>query len=397
MRYSWPNLMRSPSQVRNLPTVYFYCRVGETHLQEDVVALAEGFRELGVPFFANGNYWRETAHGSDFLVQQHAKITPADCDIVVVGYTWPYCPLLGSNNSFYASRHPLPPDLFAPGRRFKTVFVDNHDGWLTVSWEPEFRQFDIILRSQLNARAKHPDNFIPWALGLNTRVLRATSPAPPFRERQRSVLVNYGASHPYDHGARALWRCRIEPTVARAITVDRRTDDLSVEPTDAYENLMWRQTGRRYSAAYYERLKNAQAVACFCGELIPALPYRAEGLTGGGRRALLRRKFYSVLSRALGKPPRSVQWDSYRFWEALAAGCVAINIDLERYGVTLPKMPTNLEHYVGIDIDRPEAALAVLEDPSRLEWIAANGRAWALQHYSPVAQARRLLAYCGVA
>jgi hypothetical protein len=59
------------------PSVYFYCRDDETHLQEDVVALAEGLRELGVPFFANGNYWRETPLGSDFLVQHAPPSTPS--------------------------------------------------------------------------------------------------------------------------------------------------------------------------------------------------------------------------------------------------------------------------------------------------------------------------------
>ncbi len=387
----------SASKVTKPPTVYFYCRDGEAHLQEDVVALAEGFRDLGVPFFANCNYWHESPCSGDFLVRRDAKITAADCDIVVVGYTWPSCLLLGSDGSFHEFRRSLPADLFAPGRRAKRVFVDNHDGWLTVSWQPEFRQFDLVLRSKLNARAWHPKNFAPWALGLNARILRATAGGPAFAQRRRSVLVNYGASHPYDHGTRALWRNRVEPTVARTLAIDRTRDDLSVEPADAYEKLMWRQTGHRYSAAYYERLKNAQAVACFCGELIPGLPFRAEALTVGGRKALLRRKFYAVLARALRRPPRSVQWDSFRFWEALAAGCVAINIDLERYGVTLPVMPTNFEHYVGIDVDRPEAALAVLEDEAKLEQIATNGRAWALAHYSPAAQARRLLAYCGMA
>jgi hypothetical protein len=179
------------------------------------------------------------------------------------------------------------------------------------------------------------------------------------------------------------------------LAIDKTKDDLTVEPAELYERLMWRQTGHRYSASYYERLKNAEAVACFCGELIPGLPFRAESVSVGGRKAQLRRRFYSLIAGALGIPPRSVQWDSFRFWEALAAGCVAINIDLERYGVTLPVMPTNFEHYVGIDVDRPESALAVLEDQEKLERIAANGRAWALEHYSPTAVAQRFLRLTG--
>ena len=40
--------------------VYFYVRNDEGCLQEDVITLAEGLRELGIPFYANCNYWQET-------------------------------------------------------------------------------------------------------------------------------------------------------------------------------------------------------------------------------------------------------------------------------------------------------------------------------------------------
>ena len=32
-----------------------------------------------------------------------------------------------------------------------------------------------------------------------------------------------------------------------------------------------------------------------------------------------------------------------------AAGCLALNIDLEHYGVDLPEMPVNGMHYLGVD------------------------------------------------
>jgi hypothetical protein len=113
------------------------------------------------------------------------------------------------------------------------------------------------------------------------------------------------------------------------------------------EDLMWRQTGRRFSASRCGRLKNAQNVACFCVEFIPALPFRAECLAVGGsaRRccgAASPIRFYRA-SRALGEPLRSVQWGSFRFWEALAAGRVAINIDPGRYDATFPAVPANME------------------------------------------------------
>ena len=41
----------------HLMRVYFYVRNDEGCLQEDVITLAEGLRELGISFHANCNYW----------------------------------------------------------------------------------------------------------------------------------------------------------------------------------------------------------------------------------------------------------------------------------------------------------------------------------------------------
>src|SRR4029077_14719446 len=119
----------------------------------------------------------------------------------VVSYTWPLRIKMGT---FQTCRQPLPRELFGRGHEYRTVYMDNHDGYRTVSWEPEFRQFDLILRSKLNGRAWHPENMKPWALGLTNRVLDATMDGLPFSERRRVILSNYGASHPYLHGTRDL-------------------------------------------------------------------------------------------------------------------------------------------------------------------------------------------------
>jgi hypothetical protein len=87
-----------------------------------------------------------------------------------------------------------------------------------------------------------------------------------------------------------------------------------------------------------------------------------------------------------------VQWDSFRFWEALAAGCAAFNIDLEYYGVVLPVMPVNGRDYLGVRFDAVEETITRLEaDPGLLERVAEQGRQWALANYSPRAMATRLL------
>jgi len=378
----------------NPPCVYIYCRNEPGNLQEDVIALAEGFAELGIPFYASCDYWLQSTRPNDYLLKYDPEVTPDDCDIVIVSYTWPYWIRM---KTFDLVRRPLPDGLFKKGRKYLTVYMDSHDGHRTVSWEPEFRQFDLILRSKLNGRAWHPENMRPWALGLNNRILQATAHAPPFAIRRKALLVNFGASHSYPHGTRDLARARFEPEVEKLLPLDRTTDDLSQTPADPYDALMWRQTGGRFSRDYYERLKLSQAVSCFCGELIPPLPFRApDQYLVGGNRAKLRRAFFAALGTFDSRPRRSVQWDSFRFWEALAAGCAAFNIDIEHYGVELPVMPCNWVHYLGVDLARVDEFIARLrEEPEAGERAAREGRRGAREHYSPKAMARRLLAHLG--
>lgn len=372
------------------PQVYFFCRGEEANLQEDVIALAEGLNALGVPHYANTNYWRSSTAPWDYLLRHDPSVTPDDCDVVVVSYTWPSWI---HPETYRVDRRPLPTGLFKPGRRYRTVYMDSHDGHRTVSWEPEFRQFDVILRAKLNRRAWHPPNMRPWVLGLNHRILDATASARPFRDRDRTLLVNFGASHPYRHGTRERAAEAFEPKIAPLIAIDRTTDDLSTPPADPFDALMWRQTGRRFARGYYERLKRSQAVACFCGDLIPAAPFaNPERYLVGGRRAQVRRMLFELLDRFDARPRRAVQWDSFRFWEALAAGCATFNIDLDYYGVTLPVMPVNGEHYLGVRFDSVEATIDRLAaDPGLLERVAEQGRRWALEHYAPRALAQRML------
>jgi hypothetical protein len=104
-----------------------------------------------------------------------------------------------------------------------------------------------------------------------------------------------------------------------------------------------------------------------------------------------------LLARFDPRPERIVQWDSWRFWEALGAGCAAFNLDLERYGALLPVMPVNGRHYFGIDLDRPRHAIErIADDPGCLQRVAAAGREWALANYAPAAMARRFLAEAGL-
>jgi len=372
------------------PRVYFFCSNEPGNLQEDIIALAEGLGQLGIQYFSSCDYWLQSLDSDDYLFKYDPGVAPEDCDIVVVSYTWPQWVRMGT---FDLRRQPLPAGLFKKGRKYATVYMDNNDGYRTISWEPEFRQFDFILRSKYNPRLWHPENMRPWAYGWTNRITEATEGALPFRSRRRAVLVNFGASHPYPYGTRVLSRTRLEPGIEKVLPIDRTTDNLLDEPSDGYEALMWRQTGGRFRRSYYERLKQTQAVACFCGDIIPPIPFRdADQYLVGGNRAKLRRMWYGLLGRFSRRPPRAVGCDSFRFWEALAAGTAAINIDLSLYGVELPVMPENGKHYLGVEFARVDEFVGRLrDDPALLERVANAGKQWARLHYSPKAAAQRFL------
>src|SRR5262249_39793494 len=129
-----------------LPRVYFFCRNDSNELQEDVVALAEGLVELEIPFFANCDYWLQSTDPRDYLIKYTPEVTSDDCDIVVVSYTWP---LWFNRSTHEVIPRPLPQELFRKGRRFNTVYIDSWDSYRTVSWDQQYRSFDLILRTKL--------------------------------------------------------------------------------------------------------------------------------------------------------------------------------------------------------------------------------------------------------
>jgi hypothetical protein len=271
------------------------------------------------------------------------------------------------------------------------VYLDLEDGYNSCGFLPAYRQFDAVFRAKYNERCFHPKNHVPWVLGLTSRMIACTNGAPPWAERQRDILINFNASHPYIHQARALMDRRFTPVAAKHFQVNRERDDLKQPPEDAWDLLMWKQTQQRHSHSYYKRLCRSQVVAAFCGELIPPAPLTPPYLVGG-KRARLLRAWFDCLGHFDPRPPRLIQWDSWRFWESLAAGCLVINFDLPHFGVKLPVMPVNFVHYVGIRLDNTHEVLTRLAaEPDLPERIAAQGRVWVMEHYTPAAVARRFL------
>ncbi len=358
--------------------VFFYCLPNEyQHLS---ICLAEGLKQLNVPFYSNVNYFQIDAEQEDYLFRHDPSVTPDDCDIVVVEKGW------------VTHLHSLPENLFHSGRNYLTVYLDDMDGPLTPAWYPAARNFDFIFRTHLNSQTKYPPNFVPWVFGLSNRILKETNNLPRFQDRNLNLLANFRITQEtvtliffedieppqlpgmvrinptqlrVEHSLRQVFSDQFCSRLEPILSIDKTIDQFNQPPSHPYHALQWRQTVQRHHPNYYQRLKATAACAAFGGYVVPETD---------------------------GHPSYLEWWDSWRFWESLAAGCVMFHVDLGKYGALLPVMPKNWQHYIGIDLDNMEDTVhRIATEPGILERISQAGRQWAIENYSPVPTARRFL------
>ncbi len=356
--------------------IFFYTYPEDTRpeyaaFQDLLVNLADGFNKIGIRHYASHNYWKISPEKEEYLLKANSAVSHHDCDIVILERQW------------FARKRSLPPDLFCPSRKYITVYLDCADGIRTSSWLPEFRQFDIILKTHCTKGINYPSNIRPWAFGLSNRVLKELDSYIPTTQRNRKLLVNF-RPRKHNHSLRAFVQKTFIPEIKSILPVDNYTNQLSVSPDDSYHYLKWVQTGRRHYPGYYRHLSRSLACAAFGGFFL------------GPRFADSNPKLTYYLSKLIGKlglkSNRISQWDSWRLWESLAAGCSTIHVDFEKYGFLLPKQPENWKHYIGIDLDNTKGAIErLMDEPKMFETVSERGREWAIQNYSPEAVAKRFI------
>ncbi len=372
-----------------MKSVYFFIAPHESY-NDLAIHLAEGLVELGVPIFSNRDFWQLEPDKPDYLFRHDSTIQPQDCTIVVITTLWFHYMEPGS---FEIKSLDLPSGLLDNGRKHKIVLLDAEDGYKTTSFQPVFRKFDMVFRTKMNGRTFNHANMTPWVLGFGKRIMRATSNAPAFSNRKRCIVQNFGFTHKFMHGVRVLGIERFLNRLDGRFAIDSRITNPDVVPDQPWDLLMWKQTVGKHNPSYYSQIGEAQCVACFCGDFVPGFPHDPSKILVGGGKARLLRKIFTLRSIINQLRPRIIQWDSWRFWETLANGSVAIHIDLQLYGVSLPIMPENWVHYVGLDLENIDQDLRrfLKLGERHLAEIAFNGQKWAYENYGPLAIAKRFM------
>ena len=364
-------------------SIYFFLipeHVSRDNYAHNALVLAEGLLELGWRIFANINYWKSGPDDEGFLFRHDPAVQPSDCDVNVLTYDW-----LHFVN--------VVPFEIAENKRSLRIYLEDDGGLRPPGFAEPFRAFDLILKSHFNRRTPHPSNYRPWSFGISRRILAETAPAAPFSARRRALLVNFGATHSYRHHLRKVFEQRVYRQLGGWLELDRTTNNRTAPPVDRYHRLMWEQTAYRHYPDYYERLRNSAACTCVGGQLAPGLPEDWSLFDGSGGLHTRLHRWWCDLASQLGRDvPRWSQWESWRFWESLSAGCAALLLDFDKYGIQLPVQPENWTHYIGLDLDHlPRDLDRLRSDQGALAKVADAGRVWAHRHYSPAAKAERFV------
>ncbi len=218
--------------------------------------------------------------------------------------------------------------------------------------------------------AAHENRFLskggprfPIAFGLSKGLIAATAQRPAFKARKRQALRNFRPT--LNQSLRALLDLSYVPRIEAHMPVDRK-----IHGPGAYvEGLLNSAVCLAYGGGFYNTITDNPWFRTNAPELMATHHFtRADA------------------------PAFVLRWDSWRLWESLAAGCVTVHLDFEKYGFALPAMPKAWEHYVPIDLDDIKGSAEALMDRSG-EWedIAERGRAFALEHYAPAPTAQYVL------
>lgn len=370
-----------------MSAVYFSIETDVAY-EDGFAYLAEGLVALGVECLGSRDYWTRGV-GSAPLIRA-ADQASRRWDAAFVSNNAYRHDQIDAQGAYHIRQRS--PDWTALARQSRQIaLIDVQDGYSDHGADDPL--VNVIYRAKFNDRCRQSPKSRPYVHGVHNRCLDLPPRHAETTDNPRRILDTFGFTHPYAHGSRSRFRQKIVPLLSRHGIETRRltAGSLREAPSDPVAAHWWRLTAGKHNPGYYDLVRDHPVHACFCGDLIPALPADPSSIIQGGGRARLRRLAARLASALLARPERLLQWDSWRFWETLALGSVPLMFDLDALGARLPVMPVNWVHYVGIDPRRVARSVAELDRRwDELPRIAAQGRAWLLEHYSPTANARRL-------
>jgi hypothetical protein len=297
----------------------------KANYQHSCILLAEGLKKLDQPFGANIDYFPD-ANG----VFTIPKVDYTDQEYIITS----------APEEFEETINRL---LQLPHR--KLIIIDTKDEWV----RPKSAKYLSRAHRYFVSTARVATRIImPWAFALTNRMIDAARPTPWALRNPAIAWTHRVDNHELRNRVKAHYD-------QRKIPYDTYLDNFKVPEGDDVH--YWDHTGRRHSYEYFEFIGNHKVLDAHGG--------------------------YSSNLKEI------VQWDSWKVWEGFAAGCLVVTADLDYYRVILPFPLIPFTHYIPIRYDQLDASydkLSRLPDAEQ-EKIAAAGRAFVLEHYTPATMA----------
>ncbi|MBF0227498.1 MAG: hypothetical protein HQK76_18790 [Desulfobacterales bacterium] len=301
--------------------------------------LAEGLYELGIPIHCNKNL--NVSQYTNFIFKR-TNISMHDAAVFIIDL----------------SNFQTGGEMTRPSNLPKNTVA------VTISDNATF------LRSEIPILIPHQNKFyvdrksknIPWAFGMTNKIINEGGKEFfNFNEREKIILRNFRATN--NQSIRMAGDLAFIPYLEKFFKIDSHVEDMRFRDFHLFGD------------SHFLRLKKYIGCAAYGGMFFEP--------------------FFSNVDNYFGtflKTPVIFRWDSWRFWESLACGCLTFALDFEKYGFILPVLPENFKHYIGLNFENPKECFDRLE----AEWenipkIAEEGRKWAIANYSPKASAQRFL------
>lgn len=305
--------------------------------------LAAGFQEIGVPVFSN----ESSSFASRGITVAAAPEVIHD-DTMVIGD-------ISAIESCNSECVTLARRVFERARRSALLCMSD------VVSSVDFPDTAPVFVAHSNSRIFARGHRIPWAFGLSREVIDKIAGAHRPQVRERLFLRNFRPSG--NQSVRNALDLSFVKRLADKVAIDTSFDNHG-----------------RWNSHYFDRLGGSLGCLAYGGHFVEDFFRREEFRSQIGER------------RILSDEPAIDRWDSWRFWESLASGCVTVALDFDEYGLQIPVKPVNGVHYVGLRLDRLEDAVALLSGPQTpLAVIAENGREWVTTHYAPAPVAHLFL------
>jgi len=305
-----------------------YVAPNKANYQHACIVLAEGMKQLNMPYSANIDYYPDISGAYLFNKTEHPTYT----------YIITSSPENHAATIIQEAQN---------GRRL--IIIDTKDEWV----RPKSAQYLQFCYRYFMSTCKITTNQIrPYCFAASNRMLEATSaPSLPWLSRNPDIVWAHRVdNHSISNTVKEYYSRKKYPL---ATFLDNFTTP--TEPN--VDTHHWNHTGRRHSPAYFEYLRQ----------------HRYLDAHGG----------------YLKTKTEIIQWDSWKVWEGLLSGMLVITADLDYYNIKLPHRLIPYKHYIPVRYDQIQASYeALFRLPDIEQQVIANeGRKFVLEHYTPQAMA----------